>query len=51
MTDTMIRIFVIAIQRKMERGDTLEDILESYPKLSTEDKDILSDIIVNKSSN
>ena len=39
MSNAMLNIFVRTIRRRMEKGEDLEEILESYPKLSEEDKE------------
>ena len=40
MSNAMLNIFIRTIKRRMaETGETLEEILETYPKLSEEDKE------------
>ena len=38
MTQSMLGIFVRTVERKMKLGESLEDILAGYTKLSEEDK-------------
>lgn len=39
MSSSALRIFVRVVQRRMAAGETLDEILESYPNLSEEDKE------------
>lgn len=39
MSDATLRIFVRTVKRRMEAGEELEEILDSYSKLSEEDKE------------
>lgn len=44
------KIVKSAVRIRLERGETLEDILASYPKLSTEQTDELRDFYTPKES-
>lgn len=44
------KIVKSAVRIRLERGETLEDILASYPKLSTEQTDELRDFYTLKES-
>lgn len=42
-----IRVIVYGIKLKMQRGEKLETILDSYKKLTDEEKETISNIINN----
>jgi uncharacterized protein (DUF433 family) len=44
------KIVKSAVRIRLERGETLEDILASYPKLSTDQTDELRDFYTPKES-
>lgn len=49
MPDFVIRIFVRVVRTRLETGEeSLEEILNSYPKLSEEDKEEIAKQIDNK---
>jgi uncharacterized protein (DUF433 family) len=37
MSNAMMKIYVRTIRRRMEEGESLDDILASYPKLTKEE--------------
>lgn len=39
MSNSALRIFVRVVQRRIAAGETLEEILESYPNLMEEEKE------------
>ena len=39
MSASMLRIYVRVVDRRMKAGETLDEILDSYPSLSEEDKE------------
>ena len=43
----MLRIYLRVIERRMKLGEDLEEILESYPNLSEEDKEQIREAILN----
>lgn len=45
MSNAAKNIMVRVIKRRMAEGENLEDILESYPKLTEEEKTELEDAI------
>ena len=47
MSNSALRIFLRVIERRMKLGETLEEILESYPSLSEEDKQQIREAIAN----
>ena len=47
MSNSALRIFLRVIERRMKLGETLEEILESYPSLSEEDKQQIREAIEN----
>lgn len=47
MSASMLRIYVRVIERRMKLGEDLEEILDSYPNLSEEDKEQIREAIVN----
>lgn len=47
MSASMLRIYVRVIERRMKLGETLDEILDSYPNLSEEDKEQIREAIVN----
>lgn len=47
MTKAALRLFIRVIERRMASGETLEDILASYPNLSEEDKELIREAISN----
>ena len=51
MTDAALHIFVRTVLRRMNNGESLDDILDSYPKLSEEDKQQIKDFIENMPNN
>ena len=49
MPDFVIRVFVRAVRARLETGEeSLNEILNSYPKLSEEDREEISKQIDNK---
>lgn len=47
MTKAALRLFIRVIERRMASGENLEDILDSYPNLSNEDKELIREAIGN----
>lgn len=47
MSASMLRIYLRVIERRMKLGEDLEDILDSYPNLSEEDKEQIREAIIN----
>ena len=47
MSTAMLNIFIRTIQRRITNGETLEEIIESYPKLSKEDKEQIREAFTN----
>ena len=47
MSVSMLRIYIRVIERRMKLGEDLEEILDSYPNLSEEDKEQIREAIVN----
>ena len=47
MSNAMLNIFVRTVRRRMEKGEDLEEILESYPKLSEEDKEQIRQAVID----
>lgn len=47
MSASMLRIYLRVIERRMKLGENLEDILDSYPNLSEEDKEQIREAISN----
>jgi len=47
MSASMLRIYIRVIERRMKLGEDLEEILDSYPNLSEEDKEQIREAIVN----
>lgn len=47
MSNSALRIFLRVIERRMKLGETLEEILKSYPSLSEEDKQQIREAIEN----
>lgn len=47
MSASMLRIYLRVIERRMKLGEDLEDILDSYPNLSEEDKEQIREAIMN----
>lgn len=47
MSGSMLRIYLRVIERRMKLGEDLEEILESYPNLSEEDKEQIREAILN----
>lgn len=47
MSASMLRIYVRVIERRMKLGEDLEEIFESYPNLSEEDKEQIKEAILN----
>ena len=47
MSTSMLRIYVRVIERRIKLGEDLEEILDSYPNLSEEDKEQIREAIVN----
>lgn len=47
MSASMLRIYVRVIERRMKLGEDLEEILDSYPNLSEEDKQQIREAILN----
>lgn len=39
MTEYALRVFVRVISRRLAQGETLDEILASYPNLTDEDKE------------
>ena len=47
MTKSAMNIFISVISRRMEAGEDLEDILNSYPKLTEEEKNEIRERLTN----
>ena len=47
MSKSALRIFVRVVERRMKLGEDLEDILDSYPALSEEDKEQIREAVTN----
>ena len=47
MSASILRIYIRVIERRMKLGEDLEDILDSYPNLTEEDKEQIREAIVN----
>lgn len=47
MSNAMLNIFIRTIKRRIKNGETLDEILESYTKLSNEDKEQIRNAIEN----
>lgn len=47
MSNSALRIFVRVVERRMKLGEDLEDILDSYPALSEEDKEQIREAVTN----
>lgn len=47
MSTAMLNIFVRTVKRRMEKGEDLEEILESYTKLSEEDKEQIRQAVID----
>ena len=47
MSASMLRIYIRVIERRMKLGEDLEEMLDSYPNLSEEDKEQIREAIVN----
>ena len=45
MSNLVKRIMVSAIKARMKQGETLEEILESYPKLTKDEKNELREAV------
>ena len=43
MTESALNIFLRVIRRRLEKGEHLENILASYPKLSDEEKEMIKE--------
>ena len=47
MSNSALRIFVRVVERRMKLGEDLEDILNSYPALTEEDKEQIREAVTN----
>jgi uncharacterized protein (DUF433 family) len=47
MTKAALRLFIRVIKRRIDSGEELEDILDSYPNLSEEEKELIREAISN----
>lgn len=47
MTKSAMNIFIRVISRRMNAGEDLEDILNSYPKLTEEEKNEIRERLAN----
>ena len=47
MSTAMLNIFVRTVKRRMENGEELEEILDSYPKLLESEKEQIREAILN----
>lgn len=47
MTKSALRLFIRVVERRMKLGEDLEDILDSYPNLTEEDKEQIREAILN----
>ena len=45
MSASMLRIYVRVVKRRMKAGETLEEILDSYPNLTEEDKEQIREAV------
>ena len=45
MSNAMLNIFVRTVQRRIANGESIEDILNSYPKLSEADKEQIREAV------
>lgn len=45
MSNAMLNIFVRTVQRRLANGEQLDEILDSYPKLSAEDKEQIREAV------
>lgn len=41
MSTAMLNIFIRTVKRRVESGESLEEILETYTKLTAEEKDAI----------
>ena len=48
MSDAMLRIFVRVITRRIDAGETIEDVLNDYTTLSETDKAQIREAIENE---
>lgn len=48
MTTAVLNIFIRTVKRRIENGETLEEVLESYSKLTDEEKEAIRQGIENK---
>ncbi len=39
MSEAMIKLFVRVIERRLAKGETIEEIFEDYPKLTEDEKE------------
>ncbi len=46
MTDIQLRILMRAIKIRMSRGEAIDDILASYPRLTDSEKSVIKQTIV-----
>lgn len=46
MSNIVKKIMVSAIKARMKQGENLKEILESYPKLTKEEKEELKKVVV-----
>ena len=47
MTNAALRLFIRVIKRRISSGEELEAILDSYPNLSEEEKELIREAISN----
>ena len=47
MSNSALRIFIRVVERRIKLGEDLEDILDSYPALSEEDKEQIREAVTN----
>lgn len=47
MTKSALRLFVRVVERRMKLGEDLEDILDSYPNLTEDDKEQIREAVLN----
>ena len=47
MTKSALRLFLRVVERRMKLGEDLEDILDSYPNLTEDDKEQIREAILN----
>lgn len=45
MNNSALNVFIRVIRRRTESGENIDDILESYPKLSEEEKQEIRSIM------